>query len=74
MKGPAARSAPDGPTQMSHSRIFAGSGSGPTLTVPASSQPFSLEPLFDAVDSVMTCVPALASGPVSVLFDAWCGT
>lgn len=47
---------------MSHSRIFAGSGSGPTLTVQPNSQPFALEPLLDAVDSVMTCVLALASG------------
>ena len=42
---------------MSGSRIFAGSGSGPTLTVPPpSGEPFALEPLFDAVDHVMTCV------------------
>ena len=40
---------------MSGSRIFAGSGSGPTLTAPPpSSEPFALEPLFDAVDLVMT--------------------
>jgi hypothetical protein len=40
---------------MSGSRIFAGSGSGPTLTAPPPpGEPFALEPLFDAVDLVMT--------------------
>ena len=37
---------------MSHSRIMAGGGD--TSVLPANGTPFSLEPLFDAVDSVMT--------------------
>jgi len=42
---------PRGP-RMSHSRIMAGGGD--TSVLPANGTPFSLEPLFDAVDSVMT--------------------